>query len=747
MAETTGTAKPDSPPSTDAHQFWGYLFKPNKCGTDLLNRLLAGIANYVASNFGPAEDCTDITPTQLAAFYKAVGGDYDILFLDTPASSIGFIYKSLGCLHSLQPAPDSDGYAIPSIPALKPKGFVTWQTIQLLLGPDEHVPFLQNSVAQFDIVDPATSKIFPKLLPKEAFPEKPDDDMLTWYENVSKRLRQEAERAAKAVEPPKSGVTSPRIEIVDSDGDEDLPEDRTHAAAAAYFRNPLYRNREGRPTIIRRYTRVPDYKARTPREIVQDRGRVVANTLSKHFWTPWGKREEPRRRSPVTRRRSNSPFSDDVVNDFDDDDDDLDPTPTPHRHAHLHPHHSSHSRQTSDPPPPKQPPRPRPQAYRRASSRSTRSLPSSESEDDGPQMAYTRPRPTRTHSQAYNQNVPLRHRRSHSPPGSPREYFPPFHEYTQHQHAQHSRRHSDKEKQNPPHHHASKVHSPHRHATSDPSRPPKDVRERYVERDWGHEAQNSPKRDREPADSPMAGSARPSPRESYMPAPPNVPSASNSAPPTPPPIKTFSGTNLSELAGGGHGPGQRTSGHGAHRRNQTHAPGASMMNSSSASGQLPPGFRPTNGPLFATQVAHMHPTAPITPAAAGNAQPGVDPRVPASANPPVPGGYYSPHAPGAQPHGGSRRPSYPPRSERNTMAGPPPSRGQSLRYAGGSPWGSRNSSLERGAGRERERERDRDRDRLTAAAAAQPHRYVPPGVAVGDGGGGVRRSYAGDGWY
>jgi len=31
----------------EAFQFWGYLFKQDNCGVDLLDRLLAGIANYI----------------------------------------------------------------------------------------------------------------------------------------------------------------------------------------------------------------------------------------------------------------------------------------------------------------------------------------------------------------------------------------------------------------------------------------------------------------------------------------------------------------------------------------------------------------------------------------------------------------------------------------------------------------------------------------------------------------------------
>ena len=74
-----------------------------------------------------------------------MGGDYDVLFADTPSTSLAFIYRSLGAFHSLQPAPDDDGYSAPTVPALKKKGFVTWQTVQILLGPEEHVSYVRVS--------------------------------------------------------------------------------------------------------------------------------------------------------------------------------------------------------------------------------------------------------------------------------------------------------------------------------------------------------------------------------------------------------------------------------------------------------------------------------------------------------------------------------------------------------------------------------------------------------------------------
>ncbi|KAF2095595.1 hypothetical protein NA57DRAFT_44723, partial [Rhizodiscina lignyota] len=256
------TAQEASPAPTEtetreAMEFWGYLFKPDKCGTDMLNNLLRGIAIYISTKLSP-DSCQDLLPSQLAEFYRAVGGNYDILFIDTPLSSLSFIYKSLGCLHSIQPSATDDGYTGPSVPALKQKGFITWQTIQLLLGPEEHVPFLQHAVKQYDIVNPETGAPFPKVLPKEAFPEKPDPAMQNWYEEVSERLSRdaEAERDIKTAGAGPSRAPRPGVDAqveVSSDSDDE------RSQAAKYFSNPLYRDGDGRPRIVRRGSKQRPY--------------------------------------------------------------------------------------------------------------------------------------------------------------------------------------------------------------------------------------------------------------------------------------------------------------------------------------------------------------------------------------------------------------------------------------------------------------------------------------------------------
>ncbi|KAG0152962.1 hypothetical protein PDIDSM_1921 [Penicillium digitatum] len=133
-----------------------------------------------------------------------VGGNYDPLFLETKGQALSFIYQSLGCFHSLQPSVNP--YEPPSIPSLLPNGFVRWQTIQLLMGPDEHSVYLQNAVNLWNIAD-VNGEIFPKTIPRDAFPSEPDPEMLEWHEGVSRRLERDyLKRHTKHASPPDFGT-------------------------------------------------------------------------------------------------------------------------------------------------------------------------------------------------------------------------------------------------------------------------------------------------------------------------------------------------------------------------------------------------------------------------------------------------------------------------------------------------------------------------------------------------------------
>ncbi|KAJ4299999.1 hypothetical protein N0V90_005247 [Kalmusia sp. IMI 367209] len=371
----------------EAYDYWGYLIKQDKCGTELFDRLLKGIAEVISfwlesrtvtdaearqsKKFEPS-DSPDLTPSQIAAFYRAVGGNYDVLFIETPPTSLSFIYRSLGAFHSLQPTPTDDGYSSPTLPALKKQGYVTWQTIQLLLGPEDHVPFLQNAVRQFDVVDPETGNLFPKVLPKECLPDKPDDAMETWYETVAARLKREAEDGTLENEKVPHVRVDEHVPRSSADMSGDSADERH--AAADYFSDPLYRkSRHTRPPIIRHFSKqtVHPYED-------QSRGRLISSV--RHMLNPFNKR-----------RNMPGRWEEDSLSE-DDDRTPVGPIPP------AAPRYASHGSQNSHK---------RPHPPRRES---TLSSTDSDSDSDGP--------PSRRRSPV------LRHRRSHEPATSPREYFP-----------------------------------------------------------------------------------------------------------------------------------------------------------------------------------------------------------------------------------------------------------------------------------------------------------------------------------
>ena len=167
------------------------------------------------------------------------------------------MYAKLGCLHSLQPAPSSDGFEPPRTPALKPRGFTKWQSIQLLLMPGEHVPYVQNALRRFDIVDPRTGAAFPKLLPKEAFPSEPDEGLVRWYEDVSNKLRDTGSTSGSE---PGGRFRDADVGYVHGDN--------------GYFSNPGFHDRRGSAALGRGAARPGP---RTPVEFLQDRGRAVVS--------------------------------------------------------------------------------------------------------------------------------------------------------------------------------------------------------------------------------------------------------------------------------------------------------------------------------------------------------------------------------------------------------------------------------------------------------------------------------------
>lgn len=124
------------------------------------------------------------------------------LFVNAPHESISYIWQVFGCRHSLQPT-DND-YEQPSVPALKFKGFVRWESIQILLAPEEHVPFVLYAVKNWHLKNPDTGDLFPTDLPVTAFPSEPDPDITAWHAACGDKLKKEA----TPKDSPRPGFTS-----------------------------------------------------------------------------------------------------------------------------------------------------------------------------------------------------------------------------------------------------------------------------------------------------------------------------------------------------------------------------------------------------------------------------------------------------------------------------------------------------------------------------------------------------------
>lgn len=282
-----------------------------------------------------------------------------------------------------------------------------WQTIQLLLGPEEHSAFLREAVQKWNVTDPETGETFPKILPRSCFPAAPDSHMVNWYEGVSERLRREAEEDEKiritAVEDdrpdtPNDGVKNPNRRITrhahESETEDSSPDSK--GAALAYFRNPLFRTVDGRPGVVRRGSKRPQMNQQNSASIMQ-RGKVVASTVgnvvknvgSPHLWNGHITKDKERDRQ----RRS---FSD--KHRFDDDGNDSPQNSPPGLHPHYQERHGRHDGDSPG------------------------------SEKSWEPSSSPRPSPVHRHHnhQSHHSDSSIRHRKSHDVEQSPKEYFPAY---------------------------------------------------------------------------------------------------------------------------------------------------------------------------------------------------------------------------------------------------------------------------------------------------------------------------------
>ncbi|KAF3023509.1 hypothetical protein E8E14_007197 [Neopestalotiopsis sp. 37M] len=195
-------ANPGQAPPVDGKAFYGYLFNKDRTPKPLLDDLLRAIGKHIETEIGD-KNKPILDKSKLAAFYRAVGGDYDSLFVKAPDKSISYIWQALGVQHTLQPT--ENDFEAPSIPALTLRGFARWQSLQILLGPEEHVPFIQYAVRNWALKHPVTGAPFPVDLPADAFPKVCDPEIDRWHKECAKRLKQDAapnvERPAPAPPP------------------------------------------------------------------------------------------------------------------------------------------------------------------------------------------------------------------------------------------------------------------------------------------------------------------------------------------------------------------------------------------------------------------------------------------------------------------------------------------------------------------------------------------------------------------
>lgn len=130
------------------------------------------------------------------------------LFLETPHHIISYIYQSIGCQHCLLPT--ANNFLPPSIPALTVAGFVRWEAIQILLGPEEHVPFIQAALHDFGIKHPDTGEPFPVEIPREAFPLHSDAQIEKWHRMCGEKLLRGAPPDGDGVSSPRSSFSRPK---------------------------------------------------------------------------------------------------------------------------------------------------------------------------------------------------------------------------------------------------------------------------------------------------------------------------------------------------------------------------------------------------------------------------------------------------------------------------------------------------------------------------------------------------------
>ncbi|KAJ8129498.1 hypothetical protein O1611_g4135 [Lasiodiplodia mahajangana] len=308
-------------PQVDGKAYYKYLFNEDKSPTDTLNALLCAIGQYIIDHIGDVND-KQLNARKLAAFYHAVGGDYDALF-KSPDRTISYIWQALGVQHTLQPIPDND-FVPPSIPALTLRGFVRWQSLQILLGPEEHVPYLQYAVAHWNLKHPFTGDPFPTDLPATAFPAVCDAAVDEWHKACGEKLRE----AATPIDD-EGGL--PRRH--DSDSRIHASSNKNHGAStgATFYPRPASDYFRRRRPLSYVHVTEPRYSQHTSHPITPEANhRVSSSSGSSLDDFPRGRRHSDVKPPPVIIREETRPSAH------------LDPHRPTTTRRHSHTYHQSH---------------------------------------------------------------------------------------------------------------------------------------------------------------------------------------------------------------------------------------------------------------------------------------------------------------------------------------------------------------------------------------------------------------------
>ncbi|KAI8285868.1 hypothetical protein K4K60_000888 [Colletotrichum sp. SAR11_57] len=164
---------------------WGVLFDLEGYGTQRLNSVLRGLANYMIAEFSPPETLV-VTPEKMLCLYTKYKVEperfqYEDIFRSRSKDAlerIEYLYQDLDCQYHLVQSTANPKFK-PNVPALTPTGFAKWMVSNILAYPDPEARRLHNIMSSLPInadgplVDGKAERL-PKQLSRHLFPEHHD---------------------------------------------------------------------------------------------------------------------------------------------------------------------------------------------------------------------------------------------------------------------------------------------------------------------------------------------------------------------------------------------------------------------------------------------------------------------------------------------------------------------------------------------------------------------------------------------